>query len=139
MSSHLRPDLVVDQLLHPNERDQFVGLCVTTTCEELNAQLPRIQGYLAEIEAAWKLDESTDVDTARKIAAALEDLIKTDCADPSLTNEGRALLRGAIEYFLLTVDNQDDITDLLGFDDDARVVNAVSDVLERPDLRVEFS
>lgn len=138
MTSSLRPDLVVDQLLHPNERDRFVSLCSATTCDELAEQLPRIATYAEEIETAAKTNELTDVETGHRIAAVLTDLVKTDCAEPSLTDEGRALLRGAVEYFLLTGDTQDDLTDLLGFDDDVRVVNAVSGVLDRDDLHINF-
>ncbi len=138
MSSSLRPDLVVDQLLHPNERDRFVSLCVETSCDELADHIPRIEAYRAEIDKVAATNAMTDTETGHRIADVLVELVKTDCAEPALTNEGRALLRGAVEYYLLTGDTQDDMGELLGFDDDVRVVNAVTDVLDRPDLRIDF-
>ena len=138
MANSARPSLVVDQLLHPTERDRFVGLCVETTCDELSQQLPRIAEYLDSVEARAKDNVMTDTETAVRVANALTELVQTDCENPQLTAPGRALLRGAIEYFVLTGDNQDDLGELLGFDDDVRVVNAVSQVLHRPDLHIDL-
>lgn len=50
----------------------------------------------------------------------------------------RELIRGAVEYFVLDRDERRDLTDAIGFDDDARVLNAVLDSLHRADLRIDL-
>ena len=43
------------------------------------------------------------------------------------------------EYFLLADDASDDLDDVFGFDDDARVVNSMLDRIGRPQHRIELS
>jgi len=50
--------------------------------------------------------------------------------------EARALLRGAVVYFIEADDTANDLTDVIGFDDDVRVLNAVLDALGRQDLLI---
>ena len=40
---------------------------------------------------------------------------------------------GAVEYFVLDGDSSDDVGDLFGLDDDARIVGAVCRLLDRHD------
>jgi hypothetical protein len=42
-----------------------------------------------------------------------------------------------VDYFVMRDDGEDDLHSPIGFDDDARVVNAVLDALGRSDLRVD--
>lgn len=135
MAEQLRPELVVDQVLHPRERDQFAALCTATSPSELEALVPRIDSYLEKVEAAAEESSVTDVDTGRRLADSLRLLVQS-CAD--YDDDQRALVRGSIEYFILTGDDQNDLDDILGFDDDVRVLNAVVDLLDRNDLAVTF-
>ena len=47
-------------------------------------------------------------------------------------------MRGAVEYFVLDGDGVGDTADVVGFDDDARVVNAVTAAVGRSDLVIEL-
>jgi hypothetical protein len=76
---------------------------------------------------------SVDLEVATRVADTLQRLLdEPDEYDA----EGRALLRGATEYFLAVGDADNDHTDALGFDDDVRVLNAVLDSLGRRDLLI---
>jgi hypothetical protein len=135
MSEQLSPDLVVNQILHARERDQFVALCVASSAADLEALVPGIDAYVVRVEKAAGESSVTDVETARKLAHALQQLI---AGAEGYSDDQRALVRGASEYFMLTGDDQDDLEDILGFDDDVRVLNVVAELLGRSDLVVTF-
>lgn len=123
----------LDELLHPDERSRFLSLCIETSSADLAELSSVVELHLEQVKDL--ADHRTDVDTAEKIAAALNALL----ADVSgYAADQRALVRGAVEYFLLTDDADGDIEDVLGFDDDARVVNSVLEALNRGDLRITF-
>ncbi|MCP3857668.1 MAG: hypothetical protein GY698_23580 [Actinomycetia bacterium] len=136
MANHSRPDFVVDGLLHPHQAAQFTALCTTTSADELAGLWLRVRVHLAEVEALARADDRVDVEMARCIAKVLGPLL--DEPD-SWDAEQRALLRGAVEYFHLSEDHRSDLTDWFGFDDDARVTNAVTQALGRTDLTIILS
>lgn len=127
---------MVEEVLHPGELNQFVSACVPTTAEELTKLRQAVADHLAYVTEAASRSNAVDVDTATAIAVALTTVL----ADPgALDTEGRALLRGAAEYFIRRDDGADDLTDAIGFDDDARVLNRVLEVLGRTELTVELA
>ncbi len=136
MDNLFRPDFVVEGLLHPHQATQFTALCTTTSADELAGLRLRVRVHLAEVEALARADDRVDVEMARRIAKVLGPLL--DEPD-SWDAEQRALLRGAVEYFHLSEDHRSDLTDWFGFDDDARVTNAVSQALGRTDLTITLS
>lgn len=86
--------------------------------DELRAQLPH---YVRAIEQA--------ADSGGP-PAALGHAIARDCerllnAWPRLDDEGQALARAAVQYFLLARDGDDDLATPEGLDDDAAVVAVV--------------
>ncbi len=133
MTDPARPALVVNDILHPAERDRFVAACEETDVDAVPELRQRILGHLAHLEASLDEYPVADADSARVLAAAL--LSALDDA-PTLPAEHRALLRGAIEYYIDTSDVDDDLTSPTGFDDDIRVANAVFEVMGRDELIV---
>jgi uncharacterized membrane protein YkvA (DUF1232 family) len=133
MADRRRADLLLEGILHPGEVDRFVAVARPTIAAELPGLRERVLAHLREVESLAAEQPRVDVDTARRISEVLAQL----CEQPELfDDQHRALLRGAVEYFVLDHDVRGDTTDVLGFDDDARVVNAVTASLGRPDLRI---
>lgn len=133
--SHLPPpDVLVDGILHPGERDRFTTMCVPTEVHEVPGLRERIVAHLGRVESLVDGPRAVDGDAARALAAAL--LSALDDA-PSLDDARRALLRGAIEYFVDESDLIDDVDDPTGFDDDIRVANAVLEEIGRHELLVK--
>jgi hypothetical protein len=129
-----RARLLTQGVLHPLEMNRFVAACVPTDRDELAGLRLRVAGHVAWVRAQSEAYPAVDVDTANRIAVTLGHLL--DEPDSYGADE-RALLRGAVDYFVMRDDGEDDLRSPIGFDDDARVVNAVLDALGRSDLRVE--
>jgi len=95
----------------------------------------RVDEHLTGLEAAADDDEFVDIELARLVAQCLHQLIgQVDSGDP----DEQALVAGAVEYFVLTGDADDDVASPIGLEDDARVANAVARVLGRVDLVISL-
>jgi hypothetical protein len=123
----------IDDLLHPDQQRRFRRLCMATSPGELKELADTVRLHLDQVRAAAAPE--TDLEMAEQVASSLEALIGSD---QRFSGDERALIRGAVEYFLLLDDADSDLHDSLGFDDDARVVNSVLDHVGRRDLRVLF-
>ncbi len=130
-----RARLLVQELLHPNEMDRFIAACLPTQPTELPGLRLRTQAYLAWARNEALGNPTLDLDMATRIADTLSRLL--DEPD-QYGDEDRALLRGAVDYFVNSEDDANDLTDAVGFDDDARVLNAVLEALGRRDLLIEI-
>ncbi len=97
----------------------------------LAADRDRVEGHLSLLQAAHTVNELVDVELAGAVAETL--LVLLD-APEELAYEERRLLAGAVEYFVLTGDNDNDMASPVGLVDDARVTNATAEALGRPDL-----
>ena len=126
MSVPNRANLLVEGLLHAGEVERLVAGARPTDAGELPGLRLRVLAYLARVEAMAEGDTSVDVEAARKIGWVLAELCD---AAAGLDEQQRALVRGAVEYFVLDRDVVGDTADVVGFDDDARVVNAVTTAL----------
>lgn len=134
MADQARLDLLLDGLIHPGEVHRFVASAVDTPASAFPGLAERVAAHLAAVEARAAEDGAVDVEVARRIAAVLDLLL----GEPEAYDaDGRALIRGAVEYFVLEGDDDGDTTSGLGFDDDARVLNAALGALGRSELRVE--
>lgn len=132
--SHLpRPDVLVDGILHPGERDRFVAMCVATEPDDVPLLRARVVAHLGRIEGLVDAQPAIDGDAARSLAAALLSALDDT---PSLGDDRRSLLRGAVEYFIDEADSIDDLDDPIGFDDDIRIANAVFEEIGRHDLLI---
>lgn len=99
----------------------FAELCRPTSAADLDRLRRRIDRHV----------DAIDVELAHKLADALITLADDAAA---LDADGRALLGGALEYFLLSSDADNDLRSPGGLRDDAEVVAHVCRVLGRPDL-----
>lgn len=127
----------LDDLLQPVQQQQFRRLCIPTTPDELTELPAVVQMHLDGI--GEEQGPSTDVETAQAIGDSLLALLADRTLMSGLDAQERSLVRGAVEYFLLTDDASGDLEDPLGFDDDARVTNWVLEQLDRTDLTVELA
>ncbi len=126
--------LDLEDLLNPDEQRRFRRLCIETSESELEQMGEVVDLHLVQIREA--ATATTDVETAELVAEAIRKLLSfTDQFDSS----ERAMVRGAVEYFILNDDASDDLDDALGFDDDARVLNSVLDRIGRSELRVNLA
>lgn len=130
-----RAALLVEGILHPRERNQFVSGCVPTTTEELVTLCRGIDDHLAYVTSASRQAAAIDVEMATAIASSLRRALADST---TLGAEHRALLRGAADYFMRREDSAHDLSDALGFDDDARVLNRVLESLGRGELAVRL-
>lgn len=122
---------VAESTLSPLERVRFLNLCEARSAEMLAEDVDRVEGHLSLMQAAFAINNLIDVDLAEAVAMTLKALL----ADRDrLSFEERRLLAGAVEYFVLTGDNDNDMSSPVGLVDDAKVTNATAEALGRPDL-----
>jgi hypothetical protein len=90
----------------------------------------KIDDYVSTVLNASGENEFLDYPTAQRISLSLRKLLEV-CSDDQLVHVQAATL-----YFISTDDASPDLESILGFDDDAQVVNAVCRVLGHPELEV---
>jgi hypothetical protein len=128
-----RARLLVQEILHPDEMNAFAAACTPTDAAEFAGLRLRTQAYVAWARTEAQRRGTVDLDTAVAIGKTLTMLLD----EPDQYDAGeRALLRGAVVYFIEADDTANDLTDVIGFDDDVRVLNAVLDALGRQDLLI---
>ncbi len=114
-----------------DERLGFLELCEARSAEELLADRDRVEAHRRSIESAVGSGADIEGELADRIAHALGFLL-TDAARWSFVE--RRVLAGAVEYFIQSDDADGDLRSDHGLEDDARVVAAVCDALDRNDL-----
>ncbi|MFN8391699.1 MAG: hypothetical protein U0136_15530 [Bdellovibrionota bacterium] len=101
--------------------------------------LPQIESFVSE--ALFRLQSYTDeylgpnLKVARQLAERSRTLLKKY---PSLDESQRALVVGAVRYFIIMMDNMDDTKPITGLDDDVMVMNTVLDRLGMADQRIDL-
>ena len=80
-------------------------------------------------------NEFIDITLAENIAQTLRQLLRELAIYPE---NKRRLIVGAARYFMRSQDAQADLESILGFDDDAAVLNYVLKEIGRSDLKVEL-
>ncbi|MEL6985654.1 MAG: hypothetical protein AAFO29_24700 [Actinomycetota bacterium] len=125
--------LDLEDLLNPDEQRRFRRLCIATTPEELDDLASVIDLHIDQVAA--NAGPATDIDTAKLIGRSLCELLG---GGHRFDDEQRSQIRGAIEYFVMTDDASSDMDDVLGFDDDARVLNAMLGRIGHPEYAVEL-
>ena len=96
---------------------------------ELRAQIPT---YIDELELSTRKHEFLDIGLAKKVAGQCLGLL--DGIDIDTSEETRSLIQAAVRYFILDDDADSDKESLIGFDDDARVVELVAREIGREDV-----
>ena len=90
-----------------------------------------VRCHLATATQRHEADAFVDIGLATAIGEACLALLEGfDQADP---DQGRAI-QAACVYFAAADDAEDDFSSVLGFDDDAGLLNHVAELLDRPDL-----
>ncbi len=120
--------------LTPHLARTFDPLCKALPPEQAIAQAEAVTTHLIRIQATLQTNEFLDVRLAEAIARALLALL-ADYA--TFLPKQQALIIGAARYFVKDDDVEPDSVSILGFDDDARVLNYVLDVIDRPELKVK--
>lgn len=90
----------------------------------------KVDDYLVTVLHASGENEFLDYPTAQQIATSLHRLL--ELSPP----EQLVHVQAAVLYFINSDDASPDLESILGFDDDAEVVNAVCRLLGRPELEV---
>jgi len=133
MSDGGEPIIDLENLLNPEEQRRFRRLCLDTSPEELEQLGSVVELHLDLVRQ--NAGPHTDTDAATEVAGALTSLLQSG---EQFDASERSLVRGAVEYFLLDEDASSDIDDVLGFDDDARVVNSVLKRVGKQDLVIDL-
>jgi uncharacterized membrane protein YkvA (DUF1232 family) len=89
-----------------------------------------VNDYVATLQNKSKTNEMVDLTLAKSIAASLLDLIEKQEGD-ELSH-----VQAAVHFFVENRDYIPDLESIAGFDDDAQVLNAVCEHLNRNDLEV---
>ncbi len=90
--------------------------------------------HLKAAEAAAEECPIVDIDSATRIVAAIEELVPLW---DSFSPQAQESLKGAMHYFALTNDDENDFESAIGFDDDIRVLNAALFLAGRPQLTLK--
>lgn len=123
--SDLPPELPSETL---ESYQRYLGLNLASRTMLKN----RIKNYLESLSFASGENEFLDLELAHKIRRSLEQLIEA-CADEQLPH-----VQAAVSYFIESDDATPDLGSVLGFEDDAEVVNAVCSFTGHPTLKVSF-
>ena len=123
----------VDVVLHdiPVEYRERFELLLQTTLVGAESLRQQVQAYITTVRKVGPLVALIDVDEAEALAAA--SLVLIAAADSHPSDQANALVQAAVLYFILEEDDEE-VTGVLGFDDDIQVMNAVSRGMARPDL-----
>lgn len=114
-------------------REALSGLSVMEPVD-LSVLRSQVDEHLAVIEDAAQHNEFLDVELARRIAAACHAILDLG----PLSGADRMAAQAAIRYFVLREDADDDLTSIVGLEDDVQVVNAVLHHLQHPELVIEL-
>ena len=94
-----------------------------------------IENHLAKTTTAHALSKLVDLGLAKRIADACLALLDEW---PALPEAHKAHLQHAVLYFADEDDDEDDFDSIIGFDDDAEVLNQACIAIGRPDLTIDF-
>ena len=113
--------------------DDFESMCTTASVEDLNRLARRATTHVDLIAEAALDTVDLPVALAGQLAERLSGLA---ASAGTMDAEQRSWVGGALSYFLLTGDANDDLGGAHGLDDDRSVFNEVCDRLGRTDLKL---
>jgi hypothetical protein len=122
-------------LLDPKLASVFDPLCEEVSPNQIIDLQKQIAVHIGNIKDALQQNEFIDLDLAEHIASILVQILKELASYPE---NKRRLIIGASRYFIQSHDAQADLASVLGFDDDATVLNYVLMEIGRSDLKVEL-
>jgi hypothetical protein len=124
---------VIDAVLHdiPIEyRDRFREL-LDQPADPVPALRAEVERYIATVQQIGRVVKLLDLSAAERLAEVSIALL--DGLTEQHPPEARLLVNAGVRYFVREEDDEE-ITGVLGFDDDVQVLNAVSRVIGRDDL-----
>lgn len=121
--------------LDPNLERAFALLCDDISPLKTADLLEEISQHIQNVHTALQKNEFIDLALAERIAQTLGQLLQ-DFTD--FPEDKRQLIIGAARYFTRSQDLQSDFSSILGFDDDAAVLNYVLKEIGRSDLMIEL-
>ena len=89
---------------------------------------------MSELEIASAYNEFLDIKTAKQVVGVINELLDQF---EGFDDKDKALIFGAVQYFVQNRDMQSDTT-VLGLDDDVLVLNYVLDEIGRSELKVKL-
>src|SRR3989442_625915 len=113
----------------------YESLCRPTSAADLERVTKRLRTHVDAVEEAALSRPELNLELAELLVAGLRALAADGAG---VGAEQRAQVRGAIDYFLLTADADDDLTAPRGLEDDARVFNHVCRAIDRDDLVISM-
>ncbi len=122
-------------LLDPEIDKTFTCLCVDLVPDLLPMLIKDVKQHVSQVRIALVANEFLDVALAERIAKLLMDLLGRIESYPA---PKQRLIVGASRYFVRSNDAQADLSSLLGFDDDAAVLNYVLVELGHGNLRIKL-
>lgn len=93
----------------------------------------RVTAHLATVRAAAERDPFVDLPRAEEVGAVLFTLLHSWPDDP----DAQRWIAAACRYFAERDDGDPDLDSIVGFDDDAEVVNYVLQQIHRTDLALD--
>jgi len=124
---------LVEEALHdiPPEYRERVGQLLGESLVPRSELRGEVLGYITTVEQVSQMVQMLDSATALRLSEvvmALLDHVTDDASEPS-----RRLVQLAAHY-LVREDDDEEVTGVLGFDDDIQVINAVCRAVGRADL-----
>lgn len=116
-------------------RDRFNGLLSEPTIP-IDKMKAYVVQYLATVKQVGLMVKLLDMGQAEALATTALTLL--DSIEPTHPASVKLLVQAAVSYFVFE-EEDDEITGVLGFDDDVHVLNAVSRALGRDDLIVRVN
>ena len=98
-----------------------------------------VRSYAAHIEAAAASNNFPDMDLELGRACGAACLALLEAAGPRPDDDALRVLNAACRYFAASNDDEDDLESLVGFDDDAMVINACARVLGHEDVVIPLT
>jgi hypothetical protein len=111
--------------------DDFETLCVPTSAVDLVRLVRRVGTHVDRIAEAALVEPNVAVALSLELATGLRALAGKGS---ELSPEQRRVAGGAIAYFLLTDDADNDVSSAIGLDDDLEVFNEACRRVGRDDL-----
>ncbi len=123
----------LEDLLHdlPEEYRERFELLLDQTAVPASVLQAEIDDYLATVRRVGPMVAFIDVGEAEKLAKATTGLVELLATDRDATTH--AVVQAATRYFV-EEEEDEEVTGVLGFDDDIQIVNAVCRAVGRSDL-----
>jgi uncharacterized membrane protein YkvA (DUF1232 family) len=102
--------------------------------ETVDFLMQELDSYLKKIQNIALNNPNIDLKTVQKMVDTCKSLLTSYSMYDA---DERAVITGAVRYFLDENDASDDLNEVFGFDDDLAVLNAVTITLGKTDLLIQ--